>query len=125
MKSDDHKTTILPDGSAFSTATIMSKEEAMALPPKERPICFRLSSELYHDVWQAIGHASMTFKTEAGNEVFNTEEASKIVMDLLFKIANEKDDAFDSGYNSAIYDAASVTNSGMDNYQRIMGLLRK
>lgn len=119
------KTTILPDGSAFSTATIMSKDEAMKLPPKERPICFRLSSELYHDVWQAIGQASMTFKTEAGNEVFNTEEASKIVMELLFKIANEKDDAFTTGYNSAIHDAASTTNSGMDNYQRIMGLLRK
>lgn len=27
-------------------------------------------------------------------------------------------------YNSAIHDAAATTNSGMDNYQRIMGLLK-
>lgn len=41
--------TNLPDGSAFFTADIMSKEEAMHLPLKERPICFRISSEMYAD----------------------------------------------------------------------------
>ena len=38
-----NKISKLPDGSAFFTATIMSKEEAMKLPLKERPLCFRIS----------------------------------------------------------------------------------
>jgi hypothetical protein len=83
------KTTILPDGSGFSTATIMSKEEAMKLPLKDRPICLRISSEMYHGVFESVGAASMTFNKDAGNEVFNSEEASKIAVDLCFKIAKE------------------------------------
>jgi hypothetical protein len=83
------ETTILPDGSAFSVGTVMSKEEAMALPLRERPICFRISSEMYHAVFEAIGAASMTFNKDAGNEVFNSEQASKIAVDLCFKIAEE------------------------------------
>ena len=83
------KVTKLPDGSAFCTATIMSEEEAMKLPPEKRPICFRISSEMYHDVFESIGAASMTFNADAGNKVFNSELASKIAIDLCFKIARE------------------------------------
>jgi len=81
--------TILPDGSAFSTATIMSEDEAMALPIKQRPLNYRISSDMYHDVFEAIGLASTTWNTGAGNEVFDSEAASNIAVDLCFKIANE------------------------------------
>lgn len=70
-------------------ATIMSKEEAMKLPLKERPLCFRLSSEIYHAVFEAIGAASMCWYPRPSNEVFSSEEASKIATDLCFKIADE------------------------------------
>jgi hypothetical protein len=83
------KVTKLPDGSAFCTATIMSKKEAMKLPLKKRPICFRISSEMYHAVFESIGAASMCWKPRPGKEAFASEEASKIALDLCFKIANE------------------------------------
>jgi hypothetical protein len=83
------KVTKLPDGSAFCTATIMSKEEAMALPLKKRPLCFRISSELYHAVFESIGAASMCWLPRPGKEVFQSELASQIAVDLCFKIANE------------------------------------
>ena len=84
-----NKITKLPDGSAFSTATIMSREEAMKLPLKMRPVCFRISSEMYHAVYEAIGAASMCWKPKPGKEVFFSEKASQIAMDLCFKIADE------------------------------------
>lgn len=108
-----NNTTILPDGSAFSTAVILSKDEAMALPLKERPICYRLSSKMYHDVWEALGAASMTFNKDAGNEVFNTEQASKIAVDLLFKIANEKEDGQLDAFKAGMRHAAEHC-SGME-----------
>ena len=83
------KITKLPDGSAFFTATVMSKEEAMNLPLKERPLCFRISSEMYHAVFESIGAASMCWKPRPGKEVFSPEEASQIAVDLCFKIAEE------------------------------------
>lgn len=81
--------TQLPDGSAFFTATIMSREEAMKLPIKERPLCYRLPSKIYHDVFEAIGAASMCWKPRPGNQVFASEQASKIAVELCFKIAEE------------------------------------
>jgi hypothetical protein len=81
--------TKLPDGSGCFTATIMSKDEAMALPLKERPLNHRLSSEMYHDTFQAIGQASMCWQPRPGNQVFASEEAEKVAVDLCFKIANE------------------------------------
>lgn len=83
------KITKLPDGSAFFTATIMSKEEAMKLPVVKRPICFRISSKMYHAVFEAIGAASMCWKPIPGKQVFSSEEASKIALDLCFAIADE------------------------------------
>jgi hypothetical protein len=81
--------TQLPDGSGCFTATVMSKEEAMKLPVKERPICFRISSEMYHAVFESIGAASMCWEPTPGKEVFNSEQASKVAVDLCFKIAEE------------------------------------
>jgi hypothetical protein len=83
------RVTKLPDGSAVLTATIMSREEAMKLPLKKRPICFRISSEMYHAVFEAIGAASMCWNPIPGKQVFASEEASKIALDLCFKIADE------------------------------------
>lgn len=75
-------TPILPDGSSYFVADIMSKEEAMKLPVSQRPICFRISSKLYHAVFEAIGAASMCWKPRPGYEVFSSEEASKVAIDL-------------------------------------------
>jgi len=85
----NNKVTKLPDGSAFFTATIMSKEEAMALPVEKRPICFRISDEMYHSVFESIGAASMCWKPRPGGEVFQSEQASDIAVKLCFKIAEE------------------------------------
>lgn len=71
------------------TATIMSKEEAMALPLKDRPICFRISSEMYHAVFEAIGEASMCWNPPPSKEVFHSEQASDVAVRLCFKIADE------------------------------------
>ncbi len=81
--------TKLPDGSAFFSTTVMSKQEAMALPVEKRPLCFRIPDSLYTAVWEAIGAASMCWKPRPGNQVFSCEEASKIAVDLCFKIAEE------------------------------------
>lgn len=80
--------TKLPDGSAFCTATIMSKDEAMALPLKDRPICYRISSEMYHAVFEAIGKASMYWDPRPSG-VFASEQASDVAVRLCFKIAEE------------------------------------
>lgn len=79
----------LPDGSGCFTSTVMSTDEAMKLPVKNRPLNYRISSDMYHSVFEAIGAASTTCKTEMGNEVFNSSLAEKIAVDLCFKIANE------------------------------------
>jgi len=83
------KVTILPDGSAFCTATIMSKKEAMKLPLKKRPLNFRISPEMYHAVFEAIGEASMCWNPRPGNQVFASEQASDVAVRLCFKIADE------------------------------------
>lgn len=81
-------TTRLPDGSAFSTQTIMSAHEAFQLPLKDRPLCYRISSELYHAVFEAVGAASMQWNPRPEG-VFDSEGASKVAVELCFKIADE------------------------------------
>lgn len=63
----------------------------MALPIEKRPICFRISSEMYHAVFEAIGAASMCWNPRPSSEVFATEQASQIAIDLCFKIAEERE----------------------------------
>jgi hypothetical protein len=85
--------TKLPDGSAFFTATIMSREEAVKLPFNDRPICFRISSEMYHAIFQAVGTASMCWTPRPRTEVFDASEAEKIATDLCFIAAEERENA--------------------------------
>lgn len=80
--------TKLPDGSGFFTAEIMSESEAMLLPVEKRPICFRISSELYHNIFQSIGEASMQWNPRPSG-VFDAERASKIAINLCFAVAKE------------------------------------
>lgn len=70
------------------TAVIMSKEEAMALPLKDRPICYRISSEMYHAVFEAIGYASLCWEPKPEG-VFDSEKASRCAVELCFKIAEQ------------------------------------
>lgn len=79
----------LPDGSGCFTATILSNDEAMALPLKQRPLNHRISCEIYHAVFEAVGHASMCWRPNTGSAVFDSHEAEKCAVDLCFKIANE------------------------------------
>ena len=80
--------TELPDGSGCFTATIMSHNEAMALPLKDRPLNHRISSEMYHAVFEAIGEASMCWNP-IPTGVFASENASDVAVRLCFKIAEE------------------------------------
>lgn len=45
---------------------------------------------MYTAVWEAIGYATLCWEPKPSG-VFDSEKASKCVMDLLFKIANEKE----------------------------------
>ena len=85
----NNKITKLPDGSAFFTAVVMSEEEAMNLPHKKRPLCFRISSNLYHDIFESIGMASMCWNPKPGDQVFDSTRASDIAVRLCLKIAEE------------------------------------
>lgn len=81
--------TELPDGSGCCTATIMSKDEAMALPLKDRPLNYRISGDLYHAVFESVGAASMCWNPRPGDAEFDSSRAEKIAVDLCFKIAAE------------------------------------
>lgn len=82
-------TPILPDGSSYFVSEVMSKEEALALPLEDRPLCFRLPSKIYHDVFEAVGAASMCWQPRPTTEVFNPDEATRVAVALCFKIAAE------------------------------------
>lgn len=56
------------------TAIILSKDEALALPPEKRPMNYRVPSKIYHDVFEAVG---------------SLDESARGAVDLLFKIAAE------------------------------------
>lgn len=73
----------------MKTAIIMSKEEAMALPLKERPLNHRISSEIYHAVFESVGAASMCWLPDTGDRVFDSSRAETIALDLCLKIADE------------------------------------
>lgn len=71
------------------TAIIISEEEAMALPQAKRPLCFRVPSSIYHDTFVAIGAASMCWNPQPSGQVYNSDKASQVAVELLFKIAAE------------------------------------
>ncbi len=67
----------------------MSDKEAMALPISQRPLNHRISSEMYHAVFEAIGAASMCWTPKPSHEVFDSSAAEKLAVDLCLKIAAE------------------------------------
>jgi hypothetical protein len=71
------------------TALIYSKEEALKMPPEKRPLNFRVPSKIYTQVFEAVGAASMCWKPKPDSQVFNSEMASEVAVDLCFKIASE------------------------------------
>lgn len=70
------------------TAIIMSHDEAMALPLAERPLNYRISSEMYHAVFDEIGYASLCWEPKPTG-VFDSTKASDAAVKLCFKIAEE------------------------------------
>lgn len=75
------------------TAIIYSHEEAIAMKPHERPMCYRIPSKIYHDTFVAVGAASMCWTPKPSSEVFSPEEAEKVAVELLFNIACELEKA--------------------------------
>lgn len=49
------------------TATILSRDEIALLPQAERPLNHRLPSKIYHDVFEAVGAASMCWTKPRGS----------------------------------------------------------
>lgn len=70
----------------------MTKEEALSLPVQQRPLNFRISSEIYHAVFEHIGEASMCW-TPLPNGEFNSSLASDVAVRLCLKIADELEKA--------------------------------
>lgn len=60
------------------TAIIYSKEEAKAMAPKDRPICYRVTSKIFHAAWDAVGAPGL-----------KPEEMSKAALDMCFSVAEE------------------------------------
>jgi hypothetical protein len=75
------------------TALVYTKDEALSLEPKNRPLCFRVPSKIYHDVFESIGTASLCWNPRPSDEVFSAEEAEKVAVNLLFNIATELEKA--------------------------------
>jgi hypothetical protein len=111
--------TQLPDGSKCFTATIMSHDEAMALPLKERPLNHRISSEMYHAVFEAIGRASMCWNPRPSGEVFASEQASDVAVRLCFKIACETEKLREAMEKIEFYAATGILQDSFDEIKRI------
>lgn len=120
----------------MKTAIIMSEEEAMALPLKERPICFRISSSMYHDTFEAIGAASKCWNPDPGNAVYASDRAVEVAVGLCFKIAAEvesKTEALQSERDKALALVASYDRQdelistefdGVDEVTEVIRLLK-
>ena len=67
---------------------IMSKEEALKLPPSNRPLNLRLSSAIYHAVFETVGAASMCWKPQPTGE-FDSSAAERHAVTLCLKIADD------------------------------------
>jgi len=89
----------------------------MALPPKDRPLSHRISSEMYHAVFEAIGEASMCWNPKPSGEVFASEQAADVAVRLCFKIAEELEKQRDSLANVRDQGSAPSTNSAEERNQ--------
>lgn len=74
-------------------AEIMTKDEALALPPADRPICFRIPSKLYHAIFENVGAASMCWKPDTGSAEFDASRAEKVALTLCFETAKTLEEA--------------------------------
>lgn len=90
---DDPSTPVteLPDGSGCFTATVMSQEEAMALPRGKRPLCYRIPGSTYVAIFEAVGAASMCWNPRPGDAVFDSTQAEAVAVTLCFTIADDMD----------------------------------
>lgn len=111
--------TELPDGSGCFTATIMSHDEAMTLPLKDRPLNHRISGEMYHAVFEAIGEASTCWNPRPSGEVFSSEEAADVAVRLCFKIAKETDRLRDALEKIQFFAATGILQASFDEIKRI------
>jgi hypothetical protein len=68
---------------------IITREEAMRLPVQERPLCYRISEEIYMAVWDAVGQATQCYNNPPPDSELLPEKVSKLVVTLCFKIAEE------------------------------------
>lgn len=68
------------------TTTIYSIDEVRMMQPKDRPMCYRVPSGIYHAVFEAVGAASLCWEPKPTG-VFAVEQAEKFAVELLFKIA--------------------------------------
>lgn len=71
------------------TAIILDLDEIAQLPQAKRPLNHRLTSKIYHDVFQAIGAASMCWTPKPSTAVFDSAAAEKLAVALCFHIAEE------------------------------------
>jgi hypothetical protein len=67
---------------------ILNREEALALPPSKRPLCFRVTSKIYTAAFEAVGAASLCWNPKPEG-TFDSELASRFATDLCFAIAEE------------------------------------
>lgn len=58
------------------------------MPQKDRPLNYRVTSKIYHAVFEAVGHASLCWNPRPDG-VFDTAEAEKVAVGLCFTIAAE------------------------------------
>lgn len=69
--------------------TFLSREEALLLPQSERPLNMRITNTMYHSIFQTVGAASLCWQPTPSNEVFDTEQATKVAIKLCDVIAKE------------------------------------
>ena len=59
------------------------------MKPEDRPLNYRVPSNIYHDCFVAVGAGSMCWNPRPDTQVFDPEEAEKHTLNLLFSIARE------------------------------------
>ena len=118
--------TKLPDGPGCFTATILSHDEVMALPAKESPLNYRMSSELYHAVFEAIGEASMCWES-IPVAMFESDKASNIAVRLCLKICDETDQlkAEVARLREALRGIADMPDYDQDNEHRLRHMAKR
>ena len=77
----------LPDGSGCFTGVVLTHEEAINLPLKDRPLNYRLSGDIVISVYESLGTASMCWDPVPSG-VFDSTGAAEVAHKLCLKIAD-------------------------------------